>query len=88
MFAMHNYGLHLASNGDAAAAVKLFRAAAAKEHSAAQYQLGLCLQYGIGVDVDAAAAFHWCPQIASPGAMQHINCYRNILVIMATRQSV
>jgi uncharacterized protein len=63
-------GLAAYERGDHAAALELFRPAAAEGNAAAQYYLGMAYEQGDGVAQDYAAATKWYREAAQQGIAQ------------------
>jgi len=63
-------GLAAYERGDHAAALELFRPAAAAGNAAAQYYLGMAYENGDGVAQDYAAATKWYREAAEQGSAQ------------------
>jgi len=55
---------------DAQEAIRWYRMSAEQGHAPAQYSLGFCSEYGIGVAEDAQEAVHWYRMAAQHGHME------------------
>jgi TPR repeat protein len=68
-------GVALYVSGDYAAAYREFLESAADGHPGAQYNLGLMLTKGVGVDADVEQAVHWWRRAAESG---HVSAQYNL----------